>query len=147
MGDTSMNVGIMNFAESNQGLININIRYPKSITATEILDALNSHINPAWEVEFIEEAHNQPPHYVDPSDPLVETLLGVYAEQTGLPTYDQVIGGGTYGRLMKRGVAFGALFEGDQDTMHQVDEFMPLNRIEQSTAIYAEAIYKVSNLD
>ena len=40
----------------------------------------------------------------------VQTLLQVYREHTGLPADEQVIGGGTFGRL-QRGVAFGAMFE------------------------------------
>ena len=37
-------------------------------------------------------------------------LLRVYEKQTGLKGHEQVIGGGTFGRLLKRGVAFGAMF-------------------------------------
>lgn len=43
-------------------------------------------------------------------DELVATLLAVYEKQTGLKGYEQVIGGGTFGRLLERGVAFGAMF-------------------------------------
>jgi len=43
-------------------------------------------------------------------DELVSTLLRVYEKQTGLKGHEQVIGGGTFGRLLKRGVAFGAMF-------------------------------------
>ncbi len=41
------------------------------------------------------------------------------------------IGGGTYGRIFERGVAYGALFQDSIDTMHQASElrvrrFIPL---------------------
>ena len=44
-------------------------------------------------------------------------------KQTGLKGYEQVIGGGTFGRLLKRGVAFGAMFPDYVNTMHQANEF------------------------
>ena len=34
-----------------------------------------------------------------------------------------MIGGGTFGRLLKRGVAFGAMFPDYVNTMHQANEF------------------------
>lgn len=76
-------------------------------------------------------------------DPLVQTLLDVYARQTGLEPSEQVIGGGTYGRLMKRGVAYGAMFPNSIDTMHQANEFMAVDDLMNAMAIYAEAIYEL----
>ena len=43
---------------------------------------------------------NMEPHYVPIDDPLVKTLLEVYEEHTGQKGYEQIIGGGTYGRLL-----------------------------------------------
>jgi succinyl-diaminopimelate desuccinylase len=54
-----------------------------------------------------------------------------------------VIGGGTYGRLMKRGVAFGAMFPDSIDTMHQANEFMAVEDLTRAMAIYAESIYEL----
>ncbi|HFK6046857.1 TPA: M20/M25/M40 family metallo-hydrolase, partial [Streptococcus pyogenes] len=87
--------------------------------------------------------HEHTPHYVPMDDELVATLLAVYEKQTGLKGYEQVIGGGTFGRLLERGVAFGAMFPGDENTMHQANEYMPLENIYRSSAIYAEAIYEL----
>ncbi|MDR6998309.1 hypothetical protein [Neobacillus niacini] len=41
---------------------------------------------------------------------------------------------------MKRGVAYGAMFKGEQDTMHQANEFKPVDALLKSAIIYAEAI-------
>ena len=49
-------------------------------------------------------AHGHTPHYVPMDDELVSTLLRVYEKQTGLKGHEQVIGGGTFGRLLKRGL-------------------------------------------
>ena len=144
MGDLSMNVGIAKFDDNGKALINLNIRYPENIDAKTIIENIDNSINGA---KFEASAHNLAPHFVDPSDPLVVKLLEVFHKQTGLPAHDMVIGGGTYGRTMDRGVAFGAMFEGDQDTMHQADEFMPIDRLQQTTEIYTEAIAEIANLD
>ncbi|MBF1710342.1 MAG: M20/M25/M40 family metallo-hydrolase, partial [Streptococcus sp.] len=82
-------------------------------------------------------------HYVSPEDELVSTLLDVYHRQTGLPAHEQSIGGGTYGRIFERGVAYGALFPDSIDTMHQANEFFTLEDLFRSAAIYAEAIYEL----
>ena len=83
------------------------------------------------------------PHYVPMEDPLVQTLLSVYEKQTGLQGHEQVIGGGTFGRLLERGVAYGAMFPDSIDTMHQANEFIALDDLFRAAAIYAEAIYEL----
>jgi dipeptidase D len=84
------------------------------------------------------------PHYVPGSDPMVQTLLKVYEKQTGKPGHEVVIGGGTYGRLFERGVAFGAQPENGPMVMHAANEFMMLDDLILSIAIYAEAIYELT---
>jgi len=72
-------------------------------------------------------------------------LMDVYRQQTGdMDAQPEVVGGGTYGRLMKRGVAFGALFPGTADTMHQADEFQPKADLLKAMAIYGQAIYELT---
>jgi len=77
-------------------------------------------------------------------DPLVATLLSVFEEQTGLKGHEQVIGGGTYGRILERGVAFGALPEERENVMHQANEYMHIEDIMNAIAIYADAIYRLT---
>ena len=54
-----------------------------------------------------------------------------------------MIGGGTLGRLLKRGVAFGAMFPDYVNTMHQANEFADVEDLYRAAAIYAEAIYEL----
>ena len=56
-----------------------------------------------------------------------------------------MIGGGTYARAAKGIIAYGGLFPGDEDRMHQKDECIEIERLLQMTKIYAEAIYKLSS--
>jgi len=145
MGDLSMNVGIQRFTAGKDGFIDANFRYPQNTTAEEIADHLKASLPAGFKAEVKIEGHAMVPHYVPGDDPLVETLLRVYREQTGLPAGELVIGGGTFGRLLKRGVAFGAMFEGVPDTMHQADEFYPVADLTRSMAIFAQSMNELAN--
>lgn len=141
MGVLSMNAGVFSFAkDSDDNTIALNFRYPKGTNAA-VLKAGLEQLPGLTKVTLSEHEHT--PHYVPMDDELVSTLLSVYEKQTGLKGYEQVIGGGTFGRLLERGVAFGAMFPGDENTMHQANEYMPLENIYRSAAIYAEAIYEL----
>lgn len=141
MGDLTMNSGIFTFKADKGGQIALNFRFPKGMTEVDIkrgLENVTNEMNVA-----IEAGRLQGPHYVSPEDPLVKTLLGVYTKQTGEKAEGLVVGGGTYGRLLKRGVAFGAMFPGVPDTMHQANEFIPLDDVLKAASIYAEGIYEL----
>lgn len=141
MGDLTMNAGVFAFKENEKAMLTMNFRFPKGINAQVLKDEL-AKTSDKFNAE-IDAGPAMEPHYVDPSDPIVKDLLDVYSEQTGNKAEGQVVGGGTYGRLLKRGVAYGAMFPDSVDTMHQVNEFMSLKDIFAAAAIYAEAIYKL----
>lgn len=146
MGQLTMNVGIQKFNIDGKTFINWNFRYPKGITAEDITKKMQENLNNS-DAEVVNLGHAMPPHYVAADDAVVTTLLDVYASQSGYEAHDQVIGGGTYGRLMDRGVAFGALFPDSPDKMHQVNEFAMLRDLYISISIYAEGMYRLANLD
>ena len=108
MGELTMNAGVFNFAkESEDNTIALNFRYPQGVDTDAIKAGLEKLEGPKA-VSLSEHGHV--PHYVPVDDPMVETLLSVYEKQTGLKGHEQIIGGGTFGRLLKRGVAYGAMF-------------------------------------
>lgn len=143
MGDLTMNVGIFDFdMERDDNTINLNFRFPTG-KDTDIIAKLEKAMADfeGVSVELVPGTHQ--PHYVPGDDPLVKTLLDVYHKHTGLPAHEQVIGGGTFGRLLERGVAYGAMFPDSEDTMHQANEYMPLDALFNSAVIYADAIYQL----
>jgi succinyl-diaminopimelate desuccinylase len=71
-------------------------------------------------------------------------LQQVYENQTGNTAELLAIGGGTYARVLDKGVAFGMLFPGEPDIAHQADEFVDIDNLIKATAIYAEAIYQLA---
>ncbi|MGV0167050.1 dipeptidase PepV [Furfurilactobacillus sp. WILCCON 0119] len=141
MGALSMNIGIMKYADG-KGDVTLNFRYPKNTTAEAITEGVTAAATAHHGSTVAGRA--MVPHYVSADDPLVKTLLNVYHEQTGLPAKEEVVGGGTYGRLMKRGVAFGAMFPGAPDTMHQPNECIPVEDLYRSAAIYAQGIAELA---
>lgn len=141
MGDLTMNAGIFNF-DINGGSITLNFRYPKGIEDKTIFDTVSKVAKEFGANDFV-KGKAMVPHYVSPEDELVQTLLNVYSKQTGQQAQGRVVGGGTYGRLLERGVAFGAQFPGAVDTMHQANEYMELEDLYRSIEIYAEAIYEL----
>ncbi len=88
---------------------------------------------------------NSKPHYVSENDPFIQTLTEIYRRQTG--DYETPLlstGGGTYARVMKKGVAFGMLFPGEPDVAHRADEFVVVDNLVRAAAIYAEAIVELA---
>ncbi|CYU62032.1 dipeptidase PepV [Streptococcus suis] len=140
MGALSMNAGVFKFDEtSSDNTIALNFRYPKNTNPETIKAGLEK-----LGVEAVSlSAHGHTPHYCPIDDPMVATLLSVYEKHTGLKGHEQVIGGGTFGRLLKRGVAYGAMFPGDINTMHQANEFIEVEQLYRAATIYAEAIYEL----
>lgn len=145
MGKLTMNAGLFIFKkEAEEGnFISLNFRYPKGTSAAALLAGITKTAG-AIGATIVQGDRDQAPHYVPVDDPLVETLLQVYEDHTGQKGHEQIIGGGTYGRLLKRGVAYGAMFPGYTDTMHQANEFMALDDLFRATAIYADAIYRLA---
>ncbi|WP_062354869.1 dipeptidase PepV [Bacillus kwashiorkori] len=141
-GDLTVNIGILNYEKSQTGNVGINIRYPVTYQfegAKNIIDRL------VQDYPFhVTHYANSEPHYVEESHPLIQTLQKVYERQTGEKAELLAIGGGTYARSLKAGVAFGPLFPGRQDVAHQKDEYMELEDLLKATAIYAEAIYELA---
>ena len=141
MGALSMNAGVFHFDSAKaDNTIALNIRYPQG-TDPKTIQAGLEKVAGVVSVSLSEHGHT--PHYVPADDELVATLLSVYEKQTGLKGHEQVIGGGTFGRLLKRGVAFGAMFPDYVNTMHQANEFTDVEDLFRAAAIYAEAIYEL----
>jgi succinyl-diaminopimelate desuccinylase len=81
-----------------------------------------------------------PPHYVDPSSPLIATLGKAYREYTHATPRCISIGGGTYARLIPEAVSFGPEFSGHPATEHGPDEYIELDDLLVATRIYASAM-------
>lgn len=139
MGEATYNYGILEYdLERKIGVVSTDCRHPKKFDLVDRLNEIKVD-NIDIEVTSTKEAH-----YVPKDDELVTTLMDVYRKYTGDTKNDAfVLGGGTYARCLKKGVAFGLLFPGKEDTMHQANEYLEVEDLLLATAIYAEGIYKL----
>ena len=143
MGDLTISPDLLHYRMGKPSYIIVNVRYPQATNANEIITKIAESLAD-FSAKVILHGHVQTPHYVSPEDPLVKTLLDIYEEHTGQKGHEQVIGGGTYGRILKRGVAFGAQFPGRENVMHQANEYMEIDDIVNAAVIYAHAIYELA---
>ncbi|EIJ79313.1 dipeptidase [Bacillus methanolicus PB1] len=141
-GDLTINVGKISYFKERGGQLGINLRYPVTADMEEKKDQLEQLLKK--EGFKIDNFSDSKPHHVDETDFLVQTLKKVYEEQTGEKAELLSIGGGTYARSLKSGVAFGPLFPGRPDVAHQKDEYIIIDDLLKATAIYAQAIYELA---
>ena len=80
------------------------------------------------------------PHHVPESSELVSKLMGVYNGIMETNAKPFAIGGGTYARHLKEGVAFGMMFPGEPETAHQANECINVANFFKAARIYAYAI-------
>ena len=140
MGELTLSPNIYEY-DQDQANILLNIRYPKGDNGDTLTEKINQHL--PENVTAVIEGHNQLPHFIDADDPLVQDLVGAYRDHTDDQTEPFTVGGGTYGRILKHGIAFGAMFPGDENVMHQPNEYINIDKLLKSTAIYADAIYRL----
>ena len=113
-------------------------RYPVFFDDKTISSTVQKRLAPAGFV--MEPTHPSHPHHVPESSQLVTRLMDVYNSITGEKARPFAIGGGTYARHLKEGVAYGMLFPGDLELEHQADESIDLANFAKAARIYAYAI-------
>jgi|AntDeeMinimDraft_5_1070356.scaffolds.fasta_scaffold14797_2 succinyl-diaminopimelate desuccinylase len=137
-GNLIFNVGQINFTE-NLIKTTVNIRYPVTKNKNEVLDGIKNEVG-QYDV-YLEMKNHQEPLYVKKDDPLVQNLMEVYRKVTGDNDSEPIaIGGGTYARAVPKGVAFGALFPGEEELAHQKDEYIDIENLHKNALIIASAI-------
>lgn len=123
----------------------LDVRYPVSIDGGD----LSGRLAQFWQSRGFSASilEDSPGHHVPAGHPLVQTLLRVYTEQTGLPGQCIAIGGGTYARkLPGRAVAFGPVFPGMEARMHMADERIAVDHLVRQCQITAQACYALACL-
>ena len=140
-GALTLNLGILRADEQNVEAT-IDIRYPVMASPEAILKSINAAVQSSG-LTVSESAFKQP-HHVPESSELVQSLLDAYHEVTGRPRQAIAIGGGTYARCLKEGVAFGSLFPEDEELAHQAGEYMTIDGLMANVKIFTRAIVKLA---
>lgn len=140
-GPTTLNPGIVTFNEHG-ATIEVSMRYSVTYPFEEKITRVQTLLQ--HELFTLDVVSNSNPHYVSEEDELIQTLLQVYRKYSNDYSKPLSTGGGTYARVMKKGVAFGMLFPGEVDVAHQADEFVDIENLIKAAAIYAEAIVNLA---
>ncbi|MEE0434701.1 MAG: dipeptidase PepV [Peptococcaceae bacterium] len=139
MGNVTVNPGIVHY-DSHEGNIIINFRYPRGTNIDSIVSTLRTRYGACIK----DPLSTKDVHYIPDDDPLVETLLDIYRDHTSEQARPQSIGGITYAHVIPRGVAFGMTMPGSDVVIHQPNESLVLADLEKATAIFADAIYRLT---
>ncbi|MDE7328916.1 MAG: Sapep family Mn(2+)-dependent dipeptidase [Clostridia bacterium] len=138
-GKLTFNVGVAQTGEDGKLKLLIDIRHPVTYTKEEILERLKKSLK--TQDAKVRNFHD--PLYIDKDNPLVQNLLSAYNEVTGENLSPITIGGGTYARALKCGVAFGPMFPNMESTIHQKDERVSIEDFRKMYDIYYHAIKKL----
>ena len=133
------NMGILKL-ENGSWFGTLDMRCPVSADQEKLKEAATASLK-GFEVKT---AIQKPPHHVPAEGELVTSLLAAYEEETGLKGKPMSTGGGTYAKVLKQGVAFGALFPDEEDLAHQADEYEDIDRLMLATKIYANALIRLT---
>ena len=144
-GKLVFNVGMIEL-DKKTAKMTINVRYPVTMDDDKVYEGIMTVLD-KYDLGIVKGKH-QLPIYVAEDEPLVKTLMDIYRKHTGdTESKPLVIGGGTYARAVENTIAFGARFPEDEDVMHQKNEYISVENMMKLTKIYAEAIYKLAELD
>ncbi len=142
-GKLDFNPGVIKL-EDGEVCLTVNIRYPIDSSGDKVYDGIRENLKDS-SVKLIEGEGEMKPLYVSKDNFLVEALMKVYREETGDEDASPItIGGGTYARAMDNAVAFGPMFPGQEDVVHQKDEYISIDHLMKITKIYAKALYELA---
>ena len=138
-GGLTCNMGILRL-ENGAWFGTLDMRCPVNVDLEALREAAAAHL-PGFAAET---TTMKPPHHVPAEGCLVSSLLAAYREETGTEGKPMSTGGGTYAKVLKQGVAFGAAFPDEKDLAHQADEFADLDRLMLAAKIYANALIRLA---
>lgn len=140
-GELTLNWGTL-VADEQSLSLKINYRYPVTCSYEDCAPILNSKFAAAG---FSKDSEvHKAKLYIPEDSALVQTLLGVYRQHTGLPGTPKCIGGGTYAKMLPNTLAFGPIFPGDEVREHKPDEFIEIPKLMKNAQIIAAAMYEMA---
>lgn len=124
----------------------IDLRLPVTMTTDDSVKKLEKNMNDEYGV--LTDCHGGKPLFFDPESPMVTALVKAYAEVTGdTENKPMVIGGATYSKGINNCIAFGGEYIGEDNHIHDVDEFIGYDRFFEQTEIYIKAIMNLIELN
>jgi predicted dipeptidase len=140
-GRLKFNVGKIDLGKTEQ--ISIDCRIPVTVPKEEVVSKLKA-VSARYGLAY-HEFDWLAPLYLPKDHFIIQTLMGVYRQQTGDQVSEPIASGGaTYARAIDNCVAFGALLPGELLTEHQPNERVVLANLYNAMQIYAQAMYELT---
>lgn len=137
-GPLTCNMGILHI-ENGVVTASLDMRCPITSDLNMLQTAAMAHL-PGFTADHVGLTQ---PHHVPAESELVSSLLAAYHEETGLEAFAMSTGGGTYAKVLKQGVAFGAAFPDDEDLAHQANEYVTIPGLIKAAKVYANALLRL----
>ena len=138
-GALTNNMGILRL-ENGEWYATMDFRCPVTADQDQLIREATAHL-PGIRVDV---NTRKPPHHVAPESELVTGLLAAYEEESGLKGECLYTGGGTYAKVLKQGVAFGARFPEEEELAHLANEYESIDSLMLAMKIYANALLRLA---
>ncbi|WP_371852002.1 Sapep family Mn(2+)-dependent dipeptidase [Enterococcus xiangfangensis] len=126
--------------KEHQLALSVAVRYPVSVTESDVTEALENHLPPESQLKVIRRIKSS--HF--PKDDLnVQLLTEVYEKVTNLDGTPVTTTGATYARFVPNIVAFGPSFPGQKGIAHNKDEYMDEKDLLLNMEIYMHGMLKL----
>ena len=140
-GETTVNLGIVSYDKEKLSFT-LDVRYPKNASAKVVDDTIVNAVN-SYTLDVTKKS-NLNLLYVPKDSELVTKLVRVYEAETGDKREPVAIGGGTYAKEFPNMVAFGPVFPGEPDVIHQPNECVEVEKLMRALEITAAAMYELA---
>ena len=118
--------------------ININNRFPYGASEQEIYEGIKKFAEAYG--GHISEVDSAPAVFVSQERPFLKILADAYEEVTEFKNEYTLAYGGSYAKAMPNVVSWGPLFPEEEDTCHEVNEYIDIKSMMDSTKIFAQSI-------
>jgi len=129
---------------ANEAVAVLDIRSPVSFPCCDVLQQMQTVLGEEETDLDLEVQKQSEPLYVPDEDPLIQTLSRVYTRVTGREAILHAIGGGTYARAIRDCVCFGAVYPGDEITVHRPNERASIEQMILNAKVYGHALYELA---
>lgn len=143
-GAVSVNLGVLG-VRTDQAYMTLDIRYPNNADPEYIIKEVESRAR-SRNLE-IQNMRHSPLLYLPKDSPLIQILMKVYEEEMGERREAVAIGGGTYAKSFSNMAAFGPLFPGQKDCIHQPDEQVEIDLLNRAVRMMAYAMAELAQAE
>ena len=90
------------------------------------------------------DVYAMPAVFVSKEKPFLKVLAEAYEEVTGLRNQFTLAHGGSYAKAMPNIVSWGPIFPSEEDTCHEINEYISIDSLIKNTKTFAYSIAKIA---